>query len=405
MTTQPQIPNRVRRVAMPPIDALNTRMAQLNAAGGDVISLGQSVPFFGPPPDMTDAVARALTDFGPRLHTYGPDAGIPELREALSCKLSRFNGIQADPATQIMVTPGSNQAFAATMMTLLEPGDEVAIASPYYFNHHMAIELCNGAVRPIPLSEENGFQMRADDVERALTPRTKAVVIISPNNPTGAVYASDEIAAITDLAARRGIYVISDDAYETFSYDGARHVSAASIAERPELVISLGSLSKTLGMTGWRIGYIAASPDFIQQALKVQDATAICAPIIAQIAALSALDHHPRYPQSMIAELDRRRALFETAIAGIPQLHWRKTDGALFAMVRADGANANLAWDILERAGVLTVPGAAFGQRWSSYLRISYGCGEAPRYEEALDRLWAYFAIVPPPFAPPAIPC
>ena len=107
----------------------------------------------------------------------------------------------------------------------------------------------------------------------------------------------------------------------------------------------------------------------------------------------------------MIAELDRRRALFETAIAGIPQLHWRKTDGALFAMVRADGANANLAWDILERAGVLTVPGAAFGQRWSSYLRISYGCGEAPRYEEALDRLAAYFAIVPPPFAPPAIPC
>ena len=203
---------------MPPIDALNTRMAQLNAAGGDVISLGQSVPFFGPPPGMTDAVARALTDFGPRLHTYGPDAGIPELREALSRKLFRFNGVEADPATQIMVTPGSNQAFAATMMTLLEPGDEVAIASPYYFNHHMAIELCNGVVRPIPLSEENGFQMRAEDVERALTSRTKAVVIISPNNPTGAVYAPEEIAAITDLAARRGIYVISDDAYETFSY-------------------------------------------------------------------------------------------------------------------------------------------------------------------------------------------
>lgn len=391
MTATPPIPDRVRRVAMPPIDALNTRMAELNAVGRDVISLGQSVPFFGPPPDMVDAVAAALRDFGPRLHTYGPDAGIPELREALSRKLSDFNSIEADPATQIMVTPGSNQAFMATMMTLLEPGDEVAIASPYYFNHHMAIELCNGVVRPVPLSEETGFQMRAEDVERALTPRTRAVVIISPNNPTGAVYAPEQIAAITDLATRRGIYVVSDDAYETFCYDGASHVSAASVAERPELVVSLGSLSKTLGMTGWRIGHIAASPDFIRQALKVQDATAICAPIIAQVAAVAALEHMPQYPQSMIPELDRRRSLFESALAEISQLHWRKTDGALFAMVRADGSDANLAWDIMERVGVLTVPGDAFGERWSGYLRISYGCGEGQRYEEALDRLGAYF--------------
>ena len=385
------IPDRVRRVAMPPIDALNTRMAESNSAGGDVISLGQSVPFFGPPPEMVDAVAAALRDFGPRLHTYGPDAGIPELREALSRKLSSFNGVEADPATQIMVTPGSNQAFMATMMTLLEPGDEVAIASPHYFNHHMAIELCNGVVRSIPLSDETGFQMRAEDVERALTPRTRAVALISPNNPTGAVYARDQIAEIADLVTRRGIYVIQDDAYEAFCYDGARHVNAASIAERPELVITLGSLSKTLGMTGWRVGHITAVPEFIRQALKVQDSTAICAPIISQVAALAALERMPEYPLSMIPELNRRRGLFQAAVENIPQLHWRKTDGALFAMVRVEGGDRDLAWDILKRAGVLTVPGAAFGDRWSSYLRVSYGCGEGQRFEEALDRLAAYF--------------
>ena len=171
----------------------------------------------------------------------------------------------------------------------------------------------------------------------------------------------------------------------------ARGASAASVAERPELVISLGSLSKTLGMTGWRIGHITASPDFIRQALKVQDATAICAPIIAQVAALAALEHMPAYPRSMVPELDRRRALFESAIEGISQLRWRKTDGALFAMVRADSGDSDLAWDIMERVGVLTVPGGAFGERWSGYLRISYGCGDGQRYEEALDRLGAYF--------------
>ena len=173
---------------MPPIDALNTAMSQMNAEGGDVISLGQSVPFFGPPPQMLDAVREALDSFGPRLHTYGPDAGIPELRNALARKLREFNGAPFDPDTQLLVTPGSNQAFMVVMTTILEPGDEVAIASPYYFNHHMAIELSGGTVKEIPLSEEDGFQMRMEDVESALTERTKAVVIVSPNNPTGTVY-------------------------------------------------------------------------------------------------------------------------------------------------------------------------------------------------------------------------
>ena len=220
------IPDRVRGVAMPPIDALNTAMSRMNAEGGDVISLGQSVPFFGPPPQMLDAVREALDSFGPRLHTYGPDAGIPELRNALARKLREFNGVSFDPDTQLLVTPGSNQAFMVVMTTILEPGDEVAIASPYYFNHHMAIELSGGTVKEIPLGEEDGFQMRMEDVESALTERTKAVVLVSPNNPTGTVYRPEEIAVIARELSERGIYVISDDAYEVFCYDGARDIPA-----------------------------------------------------------------------------------------------------------------------------------------------------------------------------------
>ena len=388
------IPERVRSVAMPPIDALNTRMAEINAGGGDVISLGQSVPFFGPPPEMVEAVRDALDSFGPRLHTYGPDAGIPELREALARKLADFNGVEVDPGRQLLVTPGSNQAFMVTMMTILEPGDEVAIASPYYFNHHMAIELCGGVVREIPLSEENGFQMTLEDVERVMGPRTKAVVIISPNNPTGTVYDPDQIAAIASSLTERGIYVITDDAYEVFCYDGARHVNPMAAVEPSELLVTLGSLSKTLGMTGWRIGYIAASPELIRQALKVQDATAICAPIIAQVAATAALEHMPAYPQSMIGELNERRDLLQSVVAESSALHWHRTDGALFALVRAESAcgdRRDLESELLERAHVLTVPGSAFGNQWSDFIRVSYGCSPRDRYEEALERVAKFF--------------
>ena len=379
---------------MPPIDALNTRMAEINAAGGDVISLGQSVPFFGPPPEMIEAVRDALDNFGPRLHTYGPDAGIPELREALARKLADFNGVEVDPDRQLLVTPGSNQAFMVTMMTILDPGDEVAIASPYYFNHHMAIELCRGVVREIPLSEENGFQMTLEDVESVLTPHTKAVVIISPNNPTGTVYDPEEVVAIARSLTERGIYVITDDAYEVFCYDGTRHVSPRAVVESSELLITLGSLSKTLGMTGWRIGYIAADPSLIRQALKVQDATAICAPIVAQVAAVAALEQMPSYPQSMIGEINERRDLLQSVVDETPALHWHRTDGALFALVRADavgGDRRELESELLERAHVLTVPGSAFGSQWSDFIRISYGCSPRDRYEEALQRLASFF--------------
>ena len=388
------IPHRVRSVAMPPIDALNTRMAEINAAGGDVISLGQSVPFFGPPPEMIEAVRDALDSFGPRLHTYGPDAGIPELREALARKLTDFNGVEVDPDRQLLVTPGSNQAFMVAMMTILDPGDEVAIASPYYFNHHMAIELCRGVVREIPLSEENGFQMTLEDVESVLTPHTKAVVIISPNNPTGTVYDPEEVVAIARSLTERGIYVITDDAYEVFCYDGTRHVSPRAVVESSELLITLGSLSKTLGMTGWRIGYIAADPELITQALKVQDATAICAPIVAQVAAVAALEQMPAYPQSMIGELNERRDLLQSVVDKSPALHWHRTDGALFAMIRADtvgGDRRELESNLLERAHVLTVPGRAFGTQWSDFIRVSYGCSPRDRYEEALRRLAEFF--------------
>lgn len=388
--------DRVLSVHMPPIDALNTRMAELETQGRDVISLGQSVPYFGPPQAMLDRVSEALTSY-PRLHVYSPDMGIVELRTALSQKLATFNGIAADPETQIMVTPGSNQAFMVTMLTMLDPGDEVAIAAPYYFNHHMAIELSGGRVAQIPLSEEDGFQLHLSDVQAAVSDRTKAVVITSPNNPTGAVYDPAQVERITRFTADRGMYLISDEAYEFFSYDGVRATSPASVSGAGDHVVTLGSFSKTFGMTGWRVGYIVASAQFCAQAVKVQDAMAICATVISQVGAAAALGDIHDFTRSHIPELEARRGMLSEALAAIPALSWHETSGALFAFAQAEGpaTGGELAWDILERAHVLLVPGSAFGREWRDYLRISYGSSTRSRFAEALDRLRRYFNSSP----------
>lgn len=384
--------DRVRSVAMPPIDALNTRMAELLAEGRDVISLGQSVPYFSPPEEMLDAVVDAVRS-SPATHVYGPDAGIPELRDALSSKLARFNGIDADPGAQIIITPGSNQAFMVTMLTMLDPGDEVAIAAPYYFNHHMAIEIAGGRVVEIPLSEEDGFQMRLADVEAAVTDRTRAVVVTSPNNPAGTVYDPAEIEAIARFVTDRGIYLISDEAYETFCFDGSAPFSPGSVSDIAEGVVTLGSFSKTFGMTGWRIGYIVANAEFCREAIKVQDASAICAAIVSQAGATAALGVFDAYRRKHRAELEERRRRLAETVDSIPALNWAPTSGALFAFIRSDyqQGGSDLSWDILETAGVLTVPGSAFGAQWSNYLRISYGSAPRARFDAALDKLRGYF--------------
>ena len=343
---------------------------------------------------MLDAVSERLRS-SPRIHVYGPDAGIPELREALSDKLARFNGIAADPVSQIMITPGSNQAFMVAMLTLLNPGDEVAIAAPYYFNHHMAIELAGGRVVEIPLSEEDGFQMHLSDIEQVITSRTKSIVVTSPNNPTGTVYNPAEIERIAKFAADREIYLISDEAYETFCFEDSAPFSPGSISEIADNIITIGSFSKTFGMTGWRVGYIVGNSEFLRQAVKVQDATAICAAIVSQVAATAALEVFDTFTLSHSQELEDRRRLLAETIDAIPALNWEHTNGALFAFVRSDfkPTKRELSWDILETSGVLTVPGSAFGEKWSNYLRISYGCSPRERYESALDKLRGYFKI------------
>jgi aminotransferase len=279
-------------------------------------------------------------------------------------------------------------------VTLLEPGDRILLPSPFYFNHEMAVRAVGGVPVEVPLSKETGFQMRMEDLEPHLSSHPRAMVMISPNNPTGAVYDPGELKRLGRELASKGITIITDETYQHFVYEGAEHSSLAAVAEiRPQL-ITIGSFSKSFSLTGWRVGYLVAQPAFIDEALKVQDAMLVCAPVISQKAALGGLQE-PGHTLSHRREiLDQRRRLLIERIAEIPKLAWHPTRGAYFAFVRAQGCtnSAELARDILDTVHVVTVPGSVFGQSGEGYLRLSYGSVESADLDEACGRLSHYFA-------------
>src|SRR6185369_10141433 len=239
------IPERVRRISLPQFDILNARAAALRRAGHQVISLGQALPAFGPPPVVLDAVRAALPSY--ETHIYSPDAGRVALREAL-CERLRAHDIEATP-DDLIITAGGNQAFMLALATLVDAGDEVVLASPYFANHEMAVRAVGAIPFEAPIPEERGFQTRWADIEPHLSSRTRAVVVCTPGNPTGAVIARDDMREIAASLQSRNIVLISDEAYMRFVYDGTSHASAAACANWRRNVVVVGTFSKSFGMT------------------------------------------------------------------------------------------------------------------------------------------------------------
>jgi aspartate/methionine/tyrosine aminotransferase len=387
------VSRRVQTTATPIIDHLEAVAAAQRAAGRAVISLGQGVAAFPPPPAALKAARAALAD--PATHTYSPDAGLPALRAAIARKWHRDAGIAVDPEREIIVTAGGNQAIALALLTCTDPGDTVVLPSPYYFNHEMTAHLCGLTSVEAPLSPDDGFQLTWERLAPHITPATRAVVLTTPSNPTGAVADPAALVACARELAARNVTIIVDETYEYFVFGAARHYSlAADPALRPH-VVTVGSFSKSFGMAGWRVGYLFAPPEVAGPALKVHDTLVICAPVIGQRAVAAALDSD-YYPllAAQRAELATRRAALATGLAAIPQLHWQETFGSIFAFVRVlDGPPvAELAPLLIREAGVLTIPGTAFGAAGARHLRLSYGSAPVPVLDEALARLSAFFA-------------
>jgi len=381
---------RARSLVVPPFDALNQKAAALRARGHHVISLGQAVPGFPPPPVAIDAARRALTDSD--THRYSADAGLVGLREALCDRFKDTLGIDSGP-DDLILTAGGNQAFMLAAMTVVDPGDEVVLASPYFVNHEMAIRAIGATPIEAAVAESSGFATRWSDLESRITSRTRAVVLCTPSNPTGAVIGAEDLGRIAAELSSRRIALLCDETYLHFVFDG-RHTSAASLSGWRESVIVVGTFSKSFAMTGWRVGYMLADRRICDQALKIQDAMVICAPVISQIAVEAAIRDNWNYIHAFHDELRQRRQVLTDALTGIPGLHWTPTGGGFFAFVRVEGAcdSERLAGDILDRAHVVTIPGSAFGRSGEGFLRLSYGAAGVDDLREACSRLKQFFA-------------
>ena len=378
--TTPSAARRLAAVQSPVIPVMGGLIEQTPGT----LSLGQGMVAWGPPDAVISAARQALQG-DPQVHRYGPVEGLPPLRAAIAQHLHQHHGLDLE-ASAVLVTAGSNMAFNAVVQVLCDPGDEVILPVPYYFNHAMAICLAGG----VPVAVEAGVIPDPERLAAAITPRSRAIVTVSPNNPSGAVFPPEVLRAINQLCADRGLLHISDEAYALFSYGTAQHWSPGSVPGSSAHTVTLGSLSKSHGMAGWRLGYAAAPRALMAELAKVQDTILICAPQLTQHAAVAALEAGSGWCLERIATLAERRTQVLQALEQ-PEVPWRlmaPPEGAFYALLNvttplsSDGAMERL----IREHRVALVSGSSFGLR-GCCLRLSYGMLGKAQLQEALDRL------------------
>ena len=360
-------------------------VAELIRDNPGTISLGQGVVSYGPPPEAAAEISRFLAD--PENNKYKPVQGLPALVEALTTKLKVENNIRTSTANPIVVTAGGNMAFMNAIIAITDPGDEVVLQTPYYFNHEMAV--CIASCQPVLVPTDANYQLQPDLIRTAITDRTRAVVTVSPNNPTGAVYPEAALSEVNRICGERGIYHIHDEAYENFTYDGAHHFSPASIPGSAGHTISLFSFSKAYGFASWRVGYMVLPEHLLAAVKKIQDTNLICAPVISQFAALGALQAGAQYCREKVAELAEVRAIVTKALSLLDGMcEVPPATGAFYFLLRLHTHLDPLElakWMIREHR-VAVIPGNAFGMA-GCYLRVSYGPLSKSTASEGIGRL------------------
>ena len=350
------------------------------------ISLGQGIVSYGPPPEVMQAVAAFGSTLGE--HRYGPVEGSAELVGLIEAKLARENGITVRPASRLFVTAGGNQAFVNAVLAVTDPGDEVILPAPFYFNHEMAVVIAGAVPVGVPTTRE--YQLDVAAIAAAITPRTRAIVTVSPNNPTGAVYPEQVLREVNQLCRDRGVFHVHDEAYEYFAYAPSRHFSPGSIADAATYTISLYSLSKGYGMASWRVGYMVVPTGLWEAVNKIQDTLLICPPAASQCAAAAALRVGRAYPDSHTAQLDRmRHEIYEALSAPDVPCEAPAVAGAFYYLIRVDSRldSMTLTERLIREHKVATIPGSAFADSAPCSIRISYGALEPHAVSEGLSRL------------------
>ena len=363
--------------------AITAKAKQLKAAGEPVIGFGAGEPDFPTPDYIVDAAQQAAAD--PANHKYTPAAGLPELRQAIADKTLRDSGVTVD-ASQVIVTNGGKQAVYNTFAALTDPGDEILLPAPYWTTYPESIKLAGGIAVDVFAGAEADYKVTVEQLEAARTEHTKALVLVSPSNPTGAVYTPEETQAIGQWALEHGIWVITDEIYEHLTYDDAEFTSILkAVPELANQTVILNGVAKTYAMTGWRVGWMVGPADVVKAASTLQSHATSNVNNVAQKAALAAISGPLDVVQEMRGAFDDRRKTMVKMLNDIEGFHCPTPKGAFYAYVdvaRALGkdvasrrvdTSTELAQVILEEAQVAVVPGEAFGK--TGYLRLSYALG------------------------------
>ena len=377
------ISRRVQKISISATKSMAIHAARI----GGCVSLGQGVPSFSTPPEVIGAVSRILTK-NPACGKYTLQTGLPELRHRIARYLSEEKQVPVDPETEICVTVGGMEGLLATVLTLVDLGDEVILPSPTYASYIEQVLLAGGSPIFVPLDRD----WRPDPmaIARAITPRTRAIMLCSPGNPTGNVFTDAEVSAICDLAVAAGLTVIIDETYEYLVYEGAKPASPLSRKQYRNHVVAVSSMSKKFALTGWRVGWVTARGPLMEQIMKVHDATAICAPTISQYAALAAFDSDPTWLEMTRARLEARRDLCCARLDRLRDFFsYVRPQGAFYVMARylfSSRPSEEVAIRLLNEARVITIPGGCFGPGGEGHLRLSFG-GEEAEIDTAFDRI------------------
>jgi aspartate aminotransferase len=390
---------RILEMEESPTLAVTAKAKALKAAGEPVIGFGAGEPDFPTPANVVEAAQRAAAD--PASHRYTPASGQPELREAIVTKTARDTGLEVT-ADQVVVTNGGKHALFDVFLSLIDPGDEVLVPAPYWVSYPAQVQLSEGTTVAVPTDKSTGFRTSVEQLESLRTDRTKALVFVSPSNPTGAVYPREEIAAIGAWAAEHGIWVITDEIYEHLVYGEATMASLPVVApEAADRTIVVNGVAKTYAMTGWRVGWAIAPAEIAKGMGKLQSQMTSNVANVAQAAAIEALTGDQQAVADMREAFDRRRRLAVERLTAIQGVEVVEPEGAFYVFPSFEGVlgrelggrkvdtTLELADVLLDEAKVAVVPGEAFGL--PGYARLSYALGDDD-LAEGIDRIAKFLA-------------
>lgn len=386
MSNSLPLSERINHVAPSATLAVDTKAKAMKAQGVDVVGFGAGEPNFATPQEIVAVAAEAVVD--PKNYKYTPTAGLPELRAAIADKTLRDSGYEVKPE-QVVVTNGGKQGVYEAMQLILNDGDEVIIPTPYWTSYPEMVKLAGGKPVEVFAGAEVGFEPNIEDIEKARTDKTKAIIVTSPNNPTGAVWSEKTIKQIGEWAVEHGVWVLSDEIYEHLTYDGVKttYIGAAVPEVRGQLIV-LNGVAKTYAMPGWRVGWLIAPPEVAKEAAKLQGHMTSNVNNIAQCAALAAVAGPLDAVEMMREAFDKRRGIIVSALNDIEGVHCPTPKGAFYAFADVRGllnrpvgpnglefeTSSDLAAALLDEAHVAAVPGEAFGA--PGYMRFSYAVAD-----------------------------